>query len=282
MKNIKITVGNDGDGMKTVDFLKNRAHFSASLVKRVKFGGVSVNGEVVTMRRILKLGDVLEIKMPREQSKNVEPIRAPLDVVYEDEYLLIVNKSRSMPTHPSKGNSLITLANAVAYYLGMPTVFRAINRLDRDTSGLVLIAKDAFSAGLLGKMMKNREITKKYTAVVSGVPNEKHGIIDAPIAREREGDIKRVVRSDGKRAVTEYELIELLEDGNSLCRVLLHTGRTHQIRVHFAHIGHPLVNDFLYGTRASDEETYRLHCSSLEFVHPITRKKLIIESEMQK
>ncbi len=274
MDNIKITVGADCDGYKIVDFLKNKAHFSATLVKRVKFGGVSVNGELVTMRRILSEGDKIEITLPSEKSENVEPIYAPLDIIYEDDYILVVNKPKNMPTHPSRGNSLLTLANAVSYYLGEPSVFRAINRLDRDTFGLVLIAKNAFSAGIFGKMMKNREIIKKYTAVIQGIPNEKHGIIDAPIARESEGNIKRVVREDGKRAVSEYELLRTTSEGNSVCRITLHTGRTHQIRVHLAYVGHPLVNDFLYGTRQDESETYSLCCSSLEFVHPITKEKL--------
>lgn len=278
MQNIKITVEAESSGMKIVDFLKGRVHLSASLVKRVKFGGVSVNGEVVTMRKIINAGDEIEIRLPSERSENVEPIYAPLDVVYEDEYLLIVNKPAAMPTHPSRGNSLVTLGNAVAYYLGGDTVFRAINRLDRDTKGLVLIAKDVFSAGILGKMMKNREIQKKYRAVVCGVPSKKHGIIDAPIARESEGNIKRIVRDDGKRAVTEYTVEEILPGNNAVCSVILHTGRTHQIRVHFAYIGHPLLNDFLYGERIKEEESYDLCCSELKFKHPVFEKELLIKT----
>ena len=276
---MEISVSEKYDGIKIVDFLKIEAQFSKTLIKRVKFGGVAVNGEVVTMRKILKTGDLVKITMPSENSENVERIYAPLDIVYEDEGILVVNKPRNMPTHPSRGNSLVTLANAVAYYLDSPTVFRAVNRLDRDTSGLVLIAKNAFYGGLLGKMMKNREIVKKYTAVISGVPNERHGIIDAPIAREIEGEIKRAVRADGKRAVTEYEIIKT-GDGFSVARITLHTGRTHQIRVHFAHIGHPLVNDFLYGTRQSGSETYTLHCSNLDFIHPVKGTRLNLNSEL--
>ena len=272
MQRLNFTVDANDDGMKIVDYLKFRAGLSASLIKRVKFGGVSVNLQTVTMRKILHTGDEIDITLPNGKSESVEPIYAPLDIVYEDDCLLIVNKPKSMPTHPSRGNTLLTLANAVAYYLGEPSVFRSINRLDRDTSGLVLVAKDAFSAGKLGKSMKNREIDKKYLAVIQGVPEKSRDIIDAPIEREREGEIKRVVREDGKRAITEYEVIEVLENGNSLCSIKLHTGRTHQIRVHFAYIGHPLVNDFLYGTRENDEDTYNLHCYEISFPHPKTNE----------
>ena len=271
MKSYNYTVTEDSDGIKIVDFLKGRAGFSASLVKRVKFGGVFVNGEVVTMRKILRAGDKITVRMPSEESENVKPIYAPLDIVYEDESILVVNKPKSMPTHPSRSNSLVTLGNAVAYYLSEGVVFRAINRLDRDTSGLVLIAKDAFSAGRLGKSMKNGEISKKYTAVISGVPQEKHGIINFPIARECEGSIRRIVCDDGKVAITEYQIIRENSDGTSVAEVILHTGRTHQIRVHFSHIGHPLTNDFLYGERENSEKTYMLHCSYLSFPHPVTK-----------
>lgn len=271
MKSYNYTVTADADGIKIVDFLKGRAGFSASLVKKVKFGGVFVNGEIVTMRKILRAGDKITVSMPSEESENVKPIYAPLDIVYEDEYILIVNKPKSMPTHPSRGNSLITLGNAVAYYLSESAVFRAINRLDRDTSGLVLIAKDAFSAGRLGKSMKNGEIDKKYMAVIEGVPQERHGIIDLPIARECEGSIKRIVCDDGKKAITEYQIIRENEDGTSVAELILHTGRTHQIRVHFSHVGHPLKNDFLYGNREDGDKTYMLHCSYLSFPHPVTK-----------
>ena len=183
-----------------------------------------------------------------------------------------MNKPKDMPTHPSRGNNLITLANAVAYYVKEPFVFRSVNRLDRGTSGIVLIAKNPLAAAILGRDMKERKIEKSYLALVSGIPSPEEGIIDAPIAREREGDIKRVVREDGKRAVSEYRVVKKTSEGNAFCEVKLHTGRTHQIRVHFAHIGHPLVGDFLYGEEM--ESGYTLISSRLEFTHPISHKKM--------
>ncbi len=248
------------------DYLKGRLKFSSALITRVKYGGVRLNGEVVTMRATVKLGDTVTVSFPDEESGGIEPADIALDIVYEDEDILAVNKPENMPTHPSRGNHLPTLANAVMGYFDGRFVFRAITRLDRDTSGLVIIAKNPLSAARLCDAMRRGEIKKQYTALVSGAP-ESPGVIDAPIRREAEGSIKRCVAPDGKPALTKYEVIKVTDDGNSLCSVVPITGRTHQIRVHFAHIGHPLVRDFLYGERGS-EGSYKLACTSLELKHP--------------
>ena len=258
------------------EYLRKNLGFSTSLVARVKFGGVYLNGECVHMRAEVKPGDTVRVTFPEEKSENIPPIKIPLDVLYEDEYILAVNKPKNMPTHPSRGNSLPTLANAVMAHLGEGFLFRAINRLDRDTSGIVLIAKTALAAANLSREMKSGGFTKKYTAIITGAPERDYGIIDAPIERVCEGSIKRCVRDDGKRAVTEYRIIKKLDTGNALCEFRLLTGRTHQIRVHAAYIGHPLLNDFLYGMRT--DESYFLHCSYLSFTHPKTKEKIEITS----
>lgn len=275
MKNLTFYVKNITADMKISDYMKSKLGFSTSLITKVKYGGVLLNGEVVTMRATVRVGDEISVSFPKEESENIEPIDIPIEVLYEDEHILAVNKPKDMPTHPSRGNHLPTLANAIASYLGTPFVFRAINRLDRGTAGIVLIAKNPYSAARLGKSMKERRIHKKYIALVRGIPTPKENRIDAPIAREREGELKRVVRPDGKSAITDYRVIDAVGE-NALCEVILHTGRTHQIRVHMAYIGHPLVGDFLYGEDA--DGGYSLTCAEISFPHPLTNEITTIKT----
>ena len=275
MKNIVYTVEKKEDGMLLREFLTRRG-LSKTLIKKTKPGGLSVEGEIVTVRRVLKAGDEVNVRLPEASSEKIKAIDIPMRVVYEDEYLLVVDKPTNMPTHPSRGNSLPTLANAVMSMQGESFVFRAVNRLDRDTSGLVLIAKDAHTANKLSQSMKKHEFSKKYLALIDGIPQKKQDTICAPIRRESEGSIKRIVADDGKPAITEYNVL-YSTDGKSMVEVILHTGRTHQIRVHMAHIGHPLTNDFLYGTRA--DESYFLRCYELSFPHPTTSEIITICAE---
>ena len=248
---------------------------SVTLVKKAKYGGIILNGTTVTVRAQVKEGDRIEIFLPKATSDGIPPMDIPLKVIYEDEYLIAVDKPTNMPTHPSKGNNLPTLANAVMGYYGGDFVFRSVNRLDRDTSGVVIIAKTQISASNLSSSMKKGLWQKKYHAIVEGHPHPESGRIDAPIERIEEGNIKRTVRSDGKRAITDYSVIEKM-DNSSLCEITLLTGRTHQIRVHMAHIGHPLVSDFLYGTE-SDKE-YFLRCKEITFPHPATNEFITIKA----
>ena len=268
---INVEISDKYDGITVKDFLKSELHLSATLIKHVKFGGIHVNGNGVTVRAVLKVGDELVIDFPSENSENIEPIATPLKIIYEDEDLLAVDKPADMPVHPSKGNHMVTLANAVAAYMGGNFVFRAINRLDRDTSGIVIIAKNQFVASRLSDSMKNGAFEKSYHALLASTPTERCGIINAPIEREMEGNIKRVVRSDGKQAITEYTVLRSLADGRALCEIRLHTGRTHQIRVHMAHIGAPLFADFLYGCAVLGKKYY-LRCTNIRFPHPITEQ----------
>lgn len=275
MEKITFYVKDISGEMKISDYMKSKLGFSSSLITKVKYGGVSLNGNVVTMRATVRIGDNITVAFPKEESENIEPLCIPLDILYEDEHILAVNKPKDMPTHPSRGNNLPTLANAVVAYIGENFVFRAINRLDRGTSGIVIIAKNPFSAARLGKAMKERKIKKIYTAIITGIPDLKEGRIDAPITREKEGELKRVVRDDGKRAITDYKVIDITDDGNSICEIKLHTGRTHQIRVHMAHIGHALVGDFLYGVE--NESGYSLTCSEISLPHPMTNNMIKIK-----
>lgn len=277
MQEIKVAAQNCGGGIRMSDYLRRNLGLSRTLVTKVKFGGVTLNGEVVTMRAVVQNGDTVEVRFPSEVSEGIEPIDIPLDVLFEDEHILAVTKPTNMPTHPSRGNSLPTLANAVMSYFGGEFVFRSVTRLDRDTSGIVLIAKTQLAASRLSSDMKAGKFKKIYTAIVCGVPEESSGRITAPIRRECEGNIKRIVAPDGKEAITEYKVLSVLPSGDSLLEVELFTGRTHQIRVHLSYIGHPLRGDFLYGEK--EVNGYKLHCSRMEFPHPITGKMTTIISK---
>lgn len=259
----------------TVKEYLRRAGISVTLVKKAKYGGIHLNGQAVTVRKEVSLGDKIEIYLPDVHSEGIPPMDIPLTILYEDDDLIAVDKPTNMPTHPSKGNNLPTLANAVMGYYNGDFVFRSVNRLDRDTSGIVIIAKNQFSAGRLSETMKKGSWKKKYSALVSGILGEKEGTIDAPIERVCEGNIKREVRPDGKRAITKFRVVQELGDC-SLCEIQLLTGRTHQIRVHFAYIGHPLVSDFLYGT-PSDKE-YFLRCTEISFPHPRSGEVIVIKA----
>ena len=276
MQELKRRVEDISGEVRILDYLRSNMGLSHTLIKRVKYGGVFLNGTEVHMRATVKCGDEVTVILSKGEKNEIRPVNIPLEILYEDESILAVSKPPEMPTHPSRGNSLPTLAEAVLSYLGEDAVFRAITRLDRDTSGIVIIAKDAFSASRLSSDLKAGRFEKKYIAIVDGVPRESVGRIDAPIKREAEDSIKRIVSEDGKPAVTLYQVIGEV-DGKAILELNLITGRTHQIRVHLSHIGHPLVNDFLYGTRGNG--TYMLHCTSLKLPHPITGEELLITSK---
>ena len=257
------------------EFLSQKG-LSKTLIKKAKPEGLFVNGERVTVRKQLSNGDTVEIRLPRESSESIPPMDISLNVVYEDDWILVVDKPKNMPTHPSKGNNLPTLANGVMAKFSGDFVFRAVNRLDRDTSGLVLVAKSELSAYKLSESMKHGEFSKKYLCITDGVPSPKKGRIDAPIRRLEEGNIKRIVANDGKRAITEYQVIKETELG-ALCEIRLLTGRTHQIRVHMAHIGTPLHDDFLYGRKCDGK--YFLRCVEIGFPHPYTGEYITIKTK---
>lgn len=258
-------------------FLKSKGYSPQVLLhlKRTP-RGILKNGIWSRVHDPFAPGDTLTITLAEESaSANIIPVNLPLDIVYEDADILIVNKAAKMPIHPSQGNYDNTLANAAAYYFKEKQeafIFRCINRLDRDTSGLLILAKHLYSASLLAASMKNREIKREYLAVVSGeLPP--FGTIDAPIGRVEGSAIERQVDSAGAFAVTHYKRL-YYKNGYSLASVKLDTGRTHQIRVHMKFIGHPLPGDFLYHPDYEIISRQALHSFRLSFPHPITREPL--------
>lgn len=263
------TVTPDFEGRSLGEFLKN-CKLSRRLIIALKRtpDGMMINGESAKTIYLLKRGDRVSVTLP-DDSTQIEPnseLRVP--ILFEDEHIIIFNKPAQMPCHPSIKHRTDTLANYFAYLYPDKT-FRCINRLDRDTSGLCICAKDSFSANAL-----SGKVEKTYFAAVGGLVSQS-GTVDAPIARERESIITRCVRSDGQRAVTHYRPIART-DSHTLLEIRLETGRTHQIRVHMAHILHPLSGDSLYGGD-SKMQRQALHCARLEFIHPISNEKITVE-----
>ena len=257
-----------------------QARFSLSsrtLSKLKNTGGILVNGNTVTVRHILCEGDELTLTLSDEQNQNIKASNIPLDILYEDDYILCVNKPFNMPVHPSAGHHDDTLANAVLYrYRENPFTFRAITRLDGDTTGIVLIAKDALCA----QRLMQSEIKKEYCAVISGVPKNKEFTVDAPISRCPDSVIKRMVDSNGKEAVTNFIFDSSSTSAKySLIKAFPITGRTHQIRLHLSYAGFPIYGDFLYGEQVDGVRTL-LHCSCLKFRHPITYKEMSVSCEI--
>lgn len=275
-------------------FLKEKEYSRAVIIELKKTRtGIRKNGVWAGVNEPVKAGDVLDICLEEQgSSENIIPKKCVLDILYEDEDILVVNKPYDTPIHPSVNNYDNTLANSVMYYYHQqdrPYTFRCINRLDRDTSGVTILAKNLISASILSKKMKERELSRTYVAFVEGVTSEE-GTIDLPIGREEDTIIKRKIdEQEGKRAVTHYRRLEVMDvEGKEVSVVALQieTGRTHQIRVHMTSIGHPLLGDFLYNENNHMLTRQALHAAECAFYHPITGeyKKIVapLPQDMQR
>jgi 23S rRNA pseudouridine1911/1915/1917 synthase len=243
---------------------------------------VVVNKEITTRDATVKSGDRLRCAMFPEEPYGVEPEMLPLDVLYEDDHLIVVNKAAGMKVHPNDTQETDSLMNALAFHYqmqGLQIKVRQLHRLDQDTSGAILFPKHGIAQKLLDAMLNERTITREYWAVVQGVIKQKQGVIDEPIGRDRNHATRRRVSKTGKPAKTEFAVLERYQ-GATLVKAKLHTGRTHQIRVHFAHLQHPLLGDDLYGGDTSQIGRQALHAQSLRFTHPITQEQLEIEAPL--
>jgi len=278
------TIPPEFEEMPLLSFLKAK-QYSSQIITHLKRteNGIVLNGIWGRVKDILHTNDILTITlMEMESSENIVPSALPLDIVYEDEDLMVINKASDMPIHPSQGNYNNTLANAVAYHYaqkGEHFVYRCINRLDRDTTGLLILAKHMYSASLLSNMVQSREIHREYLAIASGLVPEK-GVIEAPIGRVDGSTIERHVDMEhGDYACTHYKRIAY-KNGHSLVSLKLDTGRTHQIRVHMKYIGHPLPGDFLYNPDYSVIQRQALHSHRLQFVHPISGQDMVFQAKL--
>lgn len=276
---ISYSIGAENAGMPIDQFLKSQGYSSQNLteIKRMP-KSILVNGEHYYMRQILKPGDHLQVCIHETAvSEKIPPVRLPLHIVYEDEDLLVINKPAGMPIHPSLNHYENSLANALAWYFkeqDKPFVFRCSNRLDRDTSGLTIIAKHLVSGSILSDLTARREIHREYLAICRGTVTPSCGTIDAPISRTSDSIIERMVNFEtGESARTHYQVIAN-QSGHSLVRLQLETGRTHQIRVHMKYLGFPLIGDSLYHPDMEHMQRQALHSYHMSFPHPITKEPM--------
>jgi len=280
---LEYCISKEDDGKLIKFFLQEQGFSRQNLVELKKIPeSILLNGvwEYVTCR--LTEGDVLRIHIVEgESSEKIPPVELPFPIVYEDEDIVAVNKPADMPIHPSLNNYENTLGNAAAYYYakqGKSFIFRCINRLDRDTTGLTILAKHMVSCSILQSDMVERKISREYLAIVEGVFENTEGTIDVPIGRKEGSTIERMIDfENGERAITHYRVLEQKENVAMLA-LKLETGRTHQIRVHMTSIGHPLIGDFLYNPQNKGMSRQALHAWKLSFNHPITNKTLKLEA----
>ena len=275
---LKFTVPPECDKLSAKSFLKGCCGISTRMITRLKRekNGILMNGKILRTIDFVEAGAEIIINLPEEEMSFIESIEGELDIIYEDEFLLAVNKPPFMPVHPVKQHQIDTLANIIAYYAkqkGESYIFRAHNRLDRNTSGIVLIAKDKFT---INKLKNN--VHKKYFALTHGKITE-NGTIKAPIGLHSDSKIVRHVLDEGSPAITHYSVI-FSSDEFSFISLVLETGKTHQIRCHMSHLGHPLLGDDLYGGSLERINRQALHCGEISFIHPVTQEKFSLTADL--
>ena len=262
--------------------------YSRSQIKQLLDGGnITVNGKTEKAKYKVKSGDVIRLEEPETKTLELRPENIPLDIVYEDDDVIVINKPQGMVVHPAPGHDEHTLVNALLYHCPLSTIngtFRPgiVHRIDKDTSGLLMVAKNDKAHRSLAKQLKDKTNIREYVALVHGRIAEDEGTINAPIGRSLKDRKKQAVVKDGRNAVTHFEVLKRYRD-YTLVKCILETGRTHQIRVHMKYIGHPLVGDPLYGPKKTIKGNGQfLHAGKLGFVHPTTGKLLIFEAPLPK
>ena len=275
----------DEENVRIDKYLASKTDYSReTITKMLAEEYILVNGKSIKASYKVKVGDVILIKDGFVKEMSLEATKMDIDIVYEDEYLMVINKDSGVVVHPGAGNSNDTLVNGLLYYnktLSKGEEFRPgiVHRLDKDTSGLMIVAKDDKAHELLAGDFKNKRIHREYIALLDGVFPQKKAIIDAPIGRSKQYFDKMEVCKDGKKAITNLEVIKKYKD-YTLVKLVLETGRTHQIRVHLAYIGYPVHNDPVYSNKVCTDFGQFLHSAYLKFKHPITGEVLEFNSKL--
>lgn len=282
--NLSYQIDKDEHYDNVLHVLKEQFLLSDRLITKLKKANkIYLNSLPTYTKKSVTVGDTVSVLIDfEEDNSNIVASNIPLNIIYEDDYLLVLNKPANIAIHPSILHFDNSLSNGVKFYfdkLGLKKKIRIVNRLDRNTSGIVILAKNEYIQECLIKQMKTNEFKKEYLAIAKGILESKSGTLNFPIARKEGSIIERTVSSEGDSAITHYDVVK--EFNNlSLVHIVLETGRTHQIRVHFSHIGHPILGDTLYGSPSELINRQALHSYKLTFIHPVTKKELILESSL--
>ena len=279
---LQYTVSNLSNDTSVRQVLKNEFNMSNRLITKLKQNKlIYLNDKETYLDKSFSIGDVVKCKIDfDESSDNIISTKMDLKIIYEDDYLLAIDKPFNMAVHPSILHYENSLSNGVKYYfesIRLNKKIRPVNRLDRNTTGIVLFAKNEYIQECLIKQMNSKIFYKEYVAILEGVLEKPKGTINAPIARKDGSIIERCIDKDGTKAISHYEVIDT-KNNLSLVKFILETGRTHQIRLHSKHIGHPIIGDTLYGNKSNLISRQALHCHKILFIHPVTKNKLEIIS----
>lgn len=282
--NLSYQIDKDEHYDNVLHVLKEQFLLSDRLITKLKKANkIYLNSLPTYTKKSVTVGDTVSVLIDfEEDNSNIVASNIPLNIIYEDDYLLVLNKPANIAIHPSILHFDNSLSNGVKFYfdkLGLKKKIRIVNRLDRNTSGIVVFAKNEYIQECLIKQMKTKELKKEYLAIAKGILESKSGTLNFPIARKEGSIIERTVSSDGDSAITHYDVVK--EFNNlSLVHIVLETGRTHQIRVHFSYIGHPILGDTLYGSPSELINRQALHSYKLTFIHPVTKKVLSLEAPL--